>query len=63
MLRGEWADPPLGRTTFGEWADRRLDSTVNLRANGNAGYPSILARYLRLRMVALTSARRRSGPR
>ena len=30
MLRGEWADPRLGRTTFGEWADRWLDSTVNL---------------------------------
>jgi hypothetical protein len=47
MLRGEWADPRLGRTTFGEWADRWLDSTVNLRANTKAGYRSILSRYLR----------------
>jgi integrase len=47
MLRGEWADPRLGRTTFGEWADRWLDSTVNLRANTKAGYRSILRRYLR----------------
>ena len=46
MLRGEWADPRLGRTTFGEWADRWLDSTVNLRANTKAGYRSIL-RHLR----------------
>jgi integrase len=46
-LRGEWADPRLGRTTFGEWADRWLDSTVNLRANTKAGYRSILRRYLR----------------
>ena len=47
MLRGEWADPRLGRTTFGEWADLWLDSTVNLRANMKAGYRSILSRYLR----------------
>jgi hypothetical protein len=47
MLRGEWADPRLGRTTFGEWADRWLDSTVNLRANTKAGYRSILQMYLR----------------
>src|SRR5215218_912518 len=47
LLRGEWADPRLGRTTFGEWADRWLDSTVNLRANTKAGYRSILRRYLR----------------
>jgi integrase len=47
MLRGEWADPRLGRTTFNEWADRWLDSTVNLRANTKAGYRTILRRYLR----------------
>jgi integrase len=47
MLRGDWADPRLGRTTFGEWADRWLDSTVNLRANTKAGYRSILRLYLR----------------
>ena len=52
MLRGEWADPRLGRTTFGEWADRWLDSTVNLRANTKDGYRSILRRY----------CGRRSGP-
>jgi integrase len=46
LLRGEWADPRLGRTTFGEWADRWLDSTVNLRANTKAGYRSILRQYL-----------------
>jgi hypothetical protein len=54
--RGEWADPRLGRTTFGEWADRWLDSTVNLRANTKAGYRSILARYLR------PALRRRNAP-
>ena len=47
LLRGESADPRLGRTTFGEWTDRWLDSTVNLRANTKAGYRSILRRYLR----------------
>jgi integrase len=47
MLRGEWADPRLGRTSFNEWADRWLDSTVNLRANTKDGYRSILRRYLR----------------
>ena len=47
LLRGEWADPRLGRTSFGEWADRWLESTVNLRANTKAGYRSILRQYLR----------------
>jgi hypothetical protein len=36
-----------GRTSFNEWADRWLDSTVNLRANTKDGYRSILRRYLR----------------
>jgi hypothetical protein len=36
-----------GRRRFGEWADRWLDSTVNLRANTKAGYRSILRQYLR----------------
>jgi integrase len=47
VLRGEWADPRLGRTSFGEWADRWLDSTVSLRANTRTGCRSILRRYLR----------------
>jgi integrase len=47
LARGEWADPRLGRTTFGEWADRWLDTTVNLRANTKAGYRTVLGRYLR----------------
>jgi Phage integrase, N-terminal SAM-like domain len=46
LLRGEWTDPRLGRTSFGEWADRWLESTVNLRANTKAGYRIILRRYL-----------------
>jgi integrase len=47
LVRGEWADPRLGRTTFGEWVDRWLDTTVNLRANTKAGYRSVLGHYLR----------------
>jgi integrase len=47
LLRGEWADPRLGRTSFGEWTDRWLESTVNLRANTKVGYRSILRQYLR----------------
>jgi integrase len=47
LLRGEWADPRLGRTTFGEWTDRWLASTVNLRANTKAGYHTTLRQYLR----------------
>jgi Phage integrase, N-terminal SAM-like domain len=47
LARGEWADPRLGRTTFGEWADRWLDTTVNLRANTKAGYRGVLRQYLR----------------
>ena len=47
MLRGDWADPRLGRTPFGEWADQWLDSAVNLRATTKAGYRSILRNHLR----------------
>jgi integrase len=47
LLRGQWADPRLGRTTFREWTDRWLASTVNLRANTKAGYHTILRQYLR----------------
>jgi integrase len=47
LVRGEWADPRLGRTTFGEWVDRWLDTTVNLRANTKAGYRGVLRHYLR----------------
>jgi hypothetical protein len=47
LVRGEWADPRLGRTTFGEWVDRWLDTTVNLRANTKAGYRGVLRQYLR----------------
>jgi hypothetical protein len=57
MLRGEWADPRLGRISFGEWADRWLDSTVNLRANTKAGYRSILRGYLRPAFAAYPLAR------
>jgi integrase len=57
MLRGEWADPRLGRTTFGEWADRWLDSSVNLRGNTKAGYRSILGRYLRPAFASYPLAR------
>ena len=57
MLRGEWADPRLGRTTFGDWADRWLDSTVNLRTNTKAGYRTILRRYLRPAFGAFPLAR------
>jgi integrase len=47
LVRGEWADPRLGRTTFGEWVDRWLDTTVNLRANTKASYRDVLRQYLR----------------
>jgi integrase len=57
LLRGEWADPRLGRTTFGEWTDRWLASTVNLRANTKAGYRTILRQYLRPGFQAYPLAR------
>jgi Phage integrase, N-terminal SAM-like domain len=47
LLPAQDADPRLGRTSFGEWADRWLASTVNLRANTKAGYRTILRQYLR----------------
>ncbi len=46
MLRGEWIDPRLGKTTFGEWAARWMPTTAALKPKTRAGYESLLRTYL-----------------
>jgi integrase len=41
--RGEWIDPALRRTQFGELADRWLSTIVGLRPKTRANYESLLA--------------------
>jgi integrase len=42
MRRGEWADPKLGKTTYGEWARRWMTTHAHLRPTTIHGYESIL---------------------
>lgn len=41
-LRGEWVDPQLGKTTFGEWSKRWLGTTATLKPKTRVGYESLL---------------------
>jgi hypothetical protein len=36
--RGDWVDPALGRTTFGQWWDEWYPTTVSLRPTTRALY-------------------------
>ena len=40
--RGDWVDPSLGRTTFGEWAERWLESKRSLKPKTRYGYRGLL---------------------
>jgi integrase len=42
VRRGDWADPGLGRVTFGEWADEYLRTIVHLRAVTQGDYERAL---------------------
>jgi integrase len=44
--RGEWIDPALGRTTFGQWSERFMDTTVHLKPKTRAGYAGLLRTIL-----------------
>lgn len=46
ILRGEWVDPRLGRTSFGDWAGRWMPTTAALKPTTRAGYESLLRTYL-----------------
>jgi integrase len=46
IQRGEFLDPRLSRTTFQEWADEWLATTVHLKPKTRAGYESILQHHV-----------------
>jgi integrase len=46
LLRGLWADPKLGRVTFGEWVDQWRPTTANLRPGTLVLYDYLLCRFL-----------------
>jgi integrase len=45
-LRGEWVDPQLSKTRFGEWAERWMSTTVGLKPKTRQGYESLLRAHL-----------------
>lgn len=44
--RGEWIDPALGKTTFGQWCERFMDTTVHLKPKTRSGYEGLLRTLL-----------------
>jgi integrase len=46
LLRGSWADPKLGRVTFGEWVEQWQPTTANLRPGTLVLYDYLLRRFL-----------------
>jgi integrase len=46
VRRGEWVDPRLARTTFGEWAAEYLTTIVHLRAVTRGDYERIVRVHL-----------------
>ena len=46
LLRGSWADPKLGRVTFGEWVEQWRATTANLRPGTLVLYDYQLRRFL-----------------
>src|SRR5215218_2882859 len=46
LLRGSWADPKLGRVTFGEWVEQWRPTTANLRPGRLVLYDYQLRRFL-----------------
>lgn len=46
LRRGEWVDPKLARTTFGEWATEFLTTIVHLRAVTRGDYEGALRAHI-----------------
>lgn len=46
LARGEWSDPRLGQTTLAEWADRWLDTTVDLKPKTQDWYETMLRTHV-----------------
>jgi integrase len=50
IIRGDWTDPRLGRTTFDEWVEE-WKTTVELRPTTRALYLGVLRKYLEPRFA------------
>jgi integrase len=46
LLRGEWRDPALGRTTFGDFSAEWMSGNVHLKPTTRADYDSVLRTHL-----------------
>lgn len=46
LQRGEYIDPHLARSRFGEWADEWLATTVHLKLKTQTGYESMLRTHI-----------------
>ena len=46
MLRGDYRDPALGRTTFGHWAERWFATTSTLKTKTRLSYRGVLDNHL-----------------
>ncbi len=54
---GRWIDPALGKTSFEEWADRWMATTVHLKPKTRYDYRSLLRRHVLPRFGALELGR------
>ena len=57
VRRGDWADPGLGRVTFGEWASEFLGTIVHLRAVTQGDYERALRIHVLPAFAAVPVAR------
>jgi hypothetical protein len=55
LLRGSWADPKLGRVTFGGWVEQWRPTTANLRPGTLVLYDYQLRRFLLLERMGHAS--------
>jgi Phage integrase, N-terminal SAM-like domain len=46
LARGEWSDRRLGQTTLAEWADRWLETTVDLKPKTQDWYETMLRTHV-----------------
>src|SRR4051812_32999121 len=57
LLRGEWVDPALGRTTLGDWASTWSEGLGHLKPSTRARYVNIYEVHVRPRWGEVQLAR------
>ena len=57
VVRGDWVDPRLGRTAFGEWADAYLGSIRHVKPKTLQGYEGLLRAHLKPRFGSTEMAK------